>query len=185
MGCNGDGSGFGFQGGAEYWFAPWLAAEGTFLKPANMTAEGSGTGYKFDTTLETSVVTIAGKVGVPAGPMRFYGKVGANYQRSLSTNNQTIDDTTIIVQESTTVDGETTVTEKTITYKGGSHTIDYRTGGWSWYIGGGAEAWFKGRFAVYGEAAWLGLKGDNLDEGEGRLDDKLTMFMFGARVKLF
>jgi hypothetical protein len=171
--CNGDGSGFGFVGGVEYWLWPWLGAEAQFLKPANMTAEGGGTGYKFDTTLEANVITLAGKVGIPVGPVRFYGKAGGNYQRSLYTNSQTIDDTTVTVDEITTV------------YKGGSITSDYETGGWSWYFGGGGEAWFKARFAIYGEVGWLGLKGENRNDGEGILDDKLTVFLFGGRVKLF
>ena len=105
--------------------------------------------------------------------MRFYGKVGGNYQRSLYTSSQTVEDTPVTVDDVTTV------------YEGGSITSDYETDGWSWYFGGGAEAWFKARFAVYGEVGWLGLKGEDRHDGEGVLDDKLTVFLFGARVKLF
>jgi hypothetical protein len=172
-GCNGDGSGFGFEGGVEYWLLPWLGAEVSLLKPANMNAEGSGTNYRFDTTLETSVVTISGKVGIPAGPMRFYGKAGANYHRALHTTNQTIDDTTVTVDEVTTV------------FTGGTQTFDYRTGGWGWNFGGGAEAWFKTRFALYGEVDFIFLKGEDLDTGEGVLEDRVTMFMFGGRLRIF
>jgi hypothetical protein len=175
-GCNDDGSGFGFEGGVEYWLRPWLGAEVSFLKPADMKADGSGSTYRFDSTLETSILTISGKVGIPAGPIRFYGKAGANYHRALHTTNQTIDDTTVTVDEET---GETQF------FPGATQTLDYRTGGWGWNFGGGAEAWFKTRFALYGEVDFIFLKGENLDEGEGTLDDRVTMFVFGGRLRIF
>jgi hypothetical protein len=174
--CNSDGSGLGYTGSVEYWFAPFLAAEASIIKPADVTAAGKGTGYAFDSTLETALFALGGKVGVPAGPMRFYGKVGANYQQSLDTTTQTVEDTVILLDEET---------GQTVTYEGGSLTLDYRTRGWGWYFGGGAEAWFKSRFALFGEIAWHSLKGEDPDEGEGRLDDNLTVILVGGRLRIF
>lgn len=174
--CNEDGSGFGFIGGAQYWLASWLGAEVAFIKPASMSADGSGTGYTFDSSLETSMLTITGNVGVPAGPMRFYAKAGANYHKGLFTNNEDIEDTVILLDETT---GET------VTYAGGTNTIDYQTAGWGWYFGGGAEAWFKTRYAIFAEIGWAGLKGANQGEGEGEMSDKVTTIFVGGRIRVF
>jgi hypothetical protein len=53
------------------------------MRPPRPSAEGGGGPFVFESQLEpTLVVTVAGKAGVPVGPMRFYGKGGAIYQRS-------------------------------------------------------------------------------------------------------
>lgn len=185
--CEGDGSGIGYYGGVEYWLFNWAAAEVSILRPADTHTTGKGTGYSFDSNLESSILMIGGKVGVPGGPMRFYARVGADYHRAFFTNTETIEDTTAIVEDTVTnEDGTTTTTETTYNYAGGKNTIDYETGGWSWYIGGGAELWFKGRYSVFTEFDMVFLRGSNLaDKGEGAMKDKVTMFMFGGRIKLF
>src|SRR5688500_1386088 len=76
--CAGDDSGAAYTGGAEYWFTRYIAAEGGYFKPPELTVTGSGTGYRFNSSLDPHVVTIAGKVGVPIGPVRLYAKAGVN-----------------------------------------------------------------------------------------------------------
>jgi hypothetical protein len=66
-----------------------------------------------------------------------------------------------------------------------TQTIEYKTQGWGVVFGGGAEVWVAGAFALYGEAQFAGLKG--APEGGGdevRLDDRLRLFTFGARVRI-
>ncbi len=171
--CSGENTGYGYSVGAEYWFIPFVAAAGSYVKPAKATATGSGEGFRFNTELEPQVVTAAGKVGIPAGRMRFFGQLGATYTRATLDTNQTIDPTT------TTVDGVTT------NVPGGTQTYHLETGGWGWGFGGGAEFWATGAFAIYGEFDWSSLKGSSVNDAEGVLNERLTSVVVGIKVKVF
>jgi hypothetical protein len=168
--CSSDGSGFAYTGGVTFWFTPFVAAEVSYLRPANVTASGSGEGFRFDSDLDAHVFTLVGKVGAPIGPVRVYGQVGPDYHRATLTTTQTID------QKSVTVDGVTT------TIPGGTQTLTLNTSGWGLLFGGGLEGWFTNFFAIYGEAGRALLKGNNRDGGEGTIDDGLTYIVVGARV---
>ena len=87
----------GLRFGGDYWIWPYLAISGGFLKPLGAKAEGSGTGYRFETSLTPNVVTITGKVGVPFGRFRVYGESGAAYNWTSRTTTQTMNETTIVV----------------------------------------------------------------------------------------
>ncbi len=160
--------------GAEFWFTRFLAAEVTYLKPSNATASGTGTNYRFDTSLETQVLTIAGKVGVPLGAVRVYGRAGMNYHRATSATNETFDPVTI-----TNEDGTTT------TIPGGTQTLEFQTRGWSWMFAAGLEGWVSSRFAIFGEAGLVNLKGNAVGGGEGAVNDRLTSLLIGAKVRIF
>ena len=170
--CTGDESGFGYTVGAAYWFTRNVAAEATWMKPGGMSAEGGGTDYRFTSEQDTSVLTVAGKVGGPVGPVRIYGTLGTTYQRSTLSTTQTIDDRTVIVGEVTT------------TIQGATQALAVRTSGWGWLAGGGADFWVSRHFAAYAEFTRASLKGSDRDGGEGVLDDSLTTIMFGARVRI-
>ena len=45
--CSGDEAGLGYSFGAAYWVTPYLAAEGTYIKPADATATGTTDTYQF------------------------------------------------------------------------------------------------------------------------------------------
>jgi hypothetical protein len=77
-----------------------------------------------------------------------------------------------------------TVDDVTTTIPGGSQTFQLRTGGWGWLFGGGLEVWVSSRFGVYGEFTYTELKGDNLDLGEGSINDRLFLIFGGVRVHL-
>jgi hypothetical protein len=170
--CSGDDAGAAYTFGAAFWFIPFLAAEATYLKPAEATAQGSGSNFRFNSFLDAHVVTVAGKVGAPIGPVRLYGQAGANYHRAKSGTTQTIDDVTV------TIEGETR------TIPGGTQTYGLETSGWGWSFGGGGEVWLTSAFALYGEFARAALKGGARDDAEGALDDSLTSVVFGARVRI-
>jgi hypothetical protein len=170
--CSGGDSSHALAAGATYWIRPFLAAEASFLRPAKLTVTGSGSNFDFDTTLDVEVFNIVGKVGIPAGPMRFYGQFGGAYHRAVFSTRQTVDDATI------TVDG----VDQTI--PGGTQTFALETAGWGMTFGGGAEAWINRYLAAYGEINRTQIKGSPKDDGEGTMDDGLTTFMFGVRLRL-
>lgn len=171
-GCTHKGAGWGFTAGVEYWVRPWLAAEGSYIKPAEVTAKGSGNSFRFDSSFKADVFTIAGKLGVPIGRVRLYGKIGSDYHDAKFLTDQTLDDRTITVDD----------TPQTI--KGGRQTFELRTEGWGWMFGGGLEVWTAPAFGIYAEAGRGQLKGNTIDTGDGSLDDHVNYVMLGVRVRI-
>jgi hypothetical protein len=170
--CESHDSGFGYHAGGAFWIKPFVAGEATYVKLASPTANGTGTGFRFDSSLDASLVTVAGLVGAQGGPMRFYGKVGAAFHRATSMITQTNDPVTV------TVDGAP------VTIEGGTQTFATTTEGWGWLFGGGAEAWFNRYVALYGELDFARLQGNPTSGGEGELDDRVMLVFFGARVHI-
>jgi hypothetical protein len=133
---------------------------------------GSGSGFRFTSELDVHVVNLVGKVGVPAGRFRIYGQGGATYHRGASRTDQTNDPTTV------TIGGvETTI-------PGGTQTYELQTDGWAWTFGGGLELWLRPSFALYGEFGRAVIKGDALENADGSIDDNLTTFLVGARIRI-
>jgi len=61
-------------------------------------------------------------------------------------------------------------------------TVNAKTSGWGWLLGGGAEAWIGRRFALYGEFGGAGIKGDSEIADQGRIDNRIRIFIFGGRI---
>ena len=156
-----------------WWFTPYLAAEGTYIKPGNATAEGSGQNFRFDSTLESQLVTIAGVVGIPAKRARIYGKVGLTFTEASFETTQVNDEVTV-----TNADGTTT------TIRGGTTTYEVKTEGWSWMFGGGVEIWFNRSVAMYIDGGRAGMKGSAREEFEAETDDALMYLVAGVRVRI-
>lgn len=169
--CSGQTYGFAGSGGAGYWITRYTAIEGGFIRPAVVDVTGSGDYYHFSTSLDTYAFVLIGKVGVPLRTVRPYGFVGANYQYSTSTTQQTINDLTIVV------DGVSQ------TIPGGTQTFVIKTSGWGWLFGGGLEAWLTRYLAVYGEAGRMKLEGSS-DESSARTDRWVTCVQGGIRIHL-
>jgi hypothetical protein len=170
--CIPDDSGPGYTFGAAYWFLPFLAAEATYVKPGETYASGAAPRYSFNSTLDADVLTLAGVAGIPAGPIRVYGKFGTTYHRATFSTTESVADSTI------------TIGDVTETISGGTQTLAFRTSGWGWMFGGGLEAWLNRSFAVYGEVGWGAIKGPDQDGGEAVMNDKLLTILFGARVHI-
>jgi Outer membrane protein beta-barrel domain len=169
--CSGDDSGFSYTVGAEYWFTRYISAEGSYFKPPDLTIEGSGESYRFNSFLEPHLFTGAGKVALPLGPFRLYVRAGFNYHRAESGTTQHIDETS-----TTDGNGVTTVTPaRTV-------TVEASTSGWGWLLGGGAEVWVRRRIALYAEYGGAGIKGDSDVVDQGRIDNRLATYTFGGRV---
>ena len=171
--CSGDDSGFGYTVGAEYWFGRYISAEGSYLKPSELTIDGSGESFRFNSFLEPHLFTVAGKIGIPIGPIRLYGRAGANYHRAESGTTQHTDEFS-----STDENGVVTVTPAT------DQTVEAKTSGWGYLFGGGIEAWVAPRFALYGQFDLAGVKGDSDVESQGRIDNRLMIVTAGIRVHL-
>jgi hypothetical protein len=169
--CESGDTGLALTGGVAYWFTPYVAVEGSYLRPASATASG-GDSFRFDSELDAHVLNLGGNVGAPIGPVRLYGKLAATYHRASFTTTQVSQSSTV------TIDG----VEQTI--DGGTQSYDLRTGGWAWMFGGGLEAWAKPKFAIYVEAGRSVIKGDHLDPGEGAIDDRLTYILAGVRFRI-
>ncbi|HTM24283.1 MAG TPA: hypothetical protein VL225_03765 [Vicinamibacterales bacterium] len=156
--CTGRDSGLGaYTFGATYWFNRFIAAEGGYIKPRQLTAKGGDT-FTFNSTLDTDVFTIVGKAGIPAGPVRIYGFGGGDYHQAASNTSETID----LV----------------------SQTFSLKTKGWSWLVGGGGEVWVWPKVALYGELQVVRLKGPAEGGGEVKMDDTLRVLAVGIKVRL-
>ena len=171
--CSADSRGFGYSAGAEFWLTPNIAATGSYMRPFEATADGSGDGFRFNSTLKLETVSVGGKVGFPAGRTRIYGQTGGVWTRGLFEQSQTVDPLT------TTVDGVST------TVPGGTQRYNFQTRGWGWYLGGGVEVWLTGSLAVFGEFDRSVLKGNAINDEEGTLDERLTSVIAGVKVRLF
>jgi len=116
--------------------------------------------------------TVAGKLGVPLGPIRLYGRAGFNYHTGESGTTQVTEDVTV------TVDGVTTTTP------GSTETVTAETDGWGWLLAGGIETWVAPAFAFYGEAGSAGIKGKAEVVEQGEIDNRVWLFTAGIRIKL-
>lgn len=170
--CNGDNSAYGFSANVAYWFSPYVAAEAGWMRPGAMTAEGNGGTFRFTSELDSRLLTLGGRVGVPVGPVRFYGKAAADYHWASFTTTQTIDPTSI------TVDGVA------VAVPGGSQTLAIDTSGWDWVFGGGMEFWFNRFLAAHAEFGRAGLKGNALNDAEGLIEDRVFYLVVGASVRI-
>jgi hypothetical protein len=154
----GKNTGFAYTAGATIWLKRYVGVEAGYMKPRKTTASGSGDTYKFDSELDVDVITLAGTVGAPIGPVRISGKGGTNYHFGTSTTKETIN--------------------------GLSQTFEVKTRGWGWLFGAGAEVWVAPAVALYADAGFAGLKGGAVDGGEAQLNDRLRFLMFGVRVRI-
>jgi len=160
-----------FRGGADFWLNRYLAVTGSYLKPLQMETTGSGSTYRFTTTLGPNIATFGGKVGIPLNRGRIYGEGGGTYQRS---NFQTTESVNPIVVTNSNGDE--------VVFPGGTQVFNFQTAGWGWYAGGGAEIWIKKRWAVYGEYGRATVEGSPRAGGEGSLSETVSYFMGGVRI---
>jgi hypothetical protein len=170
--CSGDASVVGYNVGATYWLSPFIGAEFNYIRSSEVKAEGSQSTFRFNSFFNPHILTAAGKVGIPAGPARIYGKIGASYHRASFGTTQTNDPVT------TTTDGVTT------TVAGGTQTFVVKTAGWAWTFGGGTEFWLRRSFGIHFEGGYAGLSGEGLDNVDALTEDRVIYFSVGAQVRI-
>jgi opacity protein-like surface antigen len=128
--------------------------------------------FEYTTGLTTDVLTMVGKLGVPWSYVRLYGFGGATWSRAHWDTLENIDDQTV------TVDGvETTV-------PGGMQVLDLYTQGWGWVAGGGMEIPLSKRVMIFTEGGRAGIKGDDRQGGEGKIDDRVLYIVAGLRIRI-
>jgi hypothetical protein len=156
--CSGTDTGLGgYTLGVDVWIKRWIGAEASYVKPRSMKATGGDT-FSFTTTQTTDVFTVAGKGGVSAGPVRFFGKGGFNYHQGTWSNVETID----------------------VSHQ----AAQYKTHGWSYVWGGGAEVWIWKKIAIYGDLGVIHVKGNANTGGEAQLDDTVRYIFTGVKFSL-
>ena len=156
--CNGDKAGLVFSGGLTFWVNRFIGAEASYSKPSKTKVNGSGSNYSFSSSLDTNMLTIAGRGGFPAGPVRISGLFGWDYQDS--------------------------VLKTTDTISGASQNTEVETKGWGMTWGAGMEIWVSTRIAISVDAGVAALKGDPTGGGEVRLDDRFRYISGGVRVRI-
>jgi hypothetical protein len=157
---------------ATYWITKNIGLEASFVKPRKLTADGTGTGYRFNTEMDGGIGALAGQVGVPFGRVRFFGTAGGDYYKATFTTSQTVDERTV------TVDGVPQ------TIPGGTQIFQWRTAGWGLVLGGGGEVWISRSVGIFGEYKRFEVRGEDLANSEAETDADLTSFFFGVRVKI-
>lgn len=170
--CSDNGMSLAWAGNGAFWIKRYLAVEVGYLKPGQMKATGGGTGYTFSSVLDTDVVTMAAKAAAPIGPVRIYAFGGATYQNGTFTTTETIDAETV------------TVDSVSVTYPGGTQTLEQKTEGWGWLAGAGIEAWVTPMFAIYADGGYAAIKGSASDGTKNAMNDNLTYFVLGGRIRL-
>ena len=159
--CTSHASGFTYTFGVDVWLTRFIGVEGAYLHPHKTKATGGdGSTYNFTTTLDSDVWTMAGKVGAQVGVVRLYGKGGLNYHQATNKTEESIEQL--------------------------RQTFEYKTTGWSWLFGGGAEVWLgeRQRVAIYGDGGIMRIKGNAEGGGEAQIDDRLKYFSVGVKVRL-
>jgi hypothetical protein len=156
--CDGNDAGWSFSAGFDVWIKSWLAGEASYFKPPNVSAHGSGSNYSFNSTLDPQVIIVGARGGIPIGPVRISGLLGATWQDSTLKTHETIN--------------------------GISQDFLVETRGWGWVSGPALEVWTSPWLAIYGEAGFGKLKGTSTTGGEVRFDDRLRYFTVGGRVKI-
>ena len=157
---------------ADFWMSPYVAIGASFTTPAEVALDANESTYRFESESDARMLTVGGKVGGPVGALRLYGHGGLTYTRATSTTLNTIDPTTITVNDVTT------------TLAGGTQTFTENTEGWAWVFDGGGEVWLARAFAIFGEAGRAALKGEGIEQAEIDLDERVTFVRFGARFRI-
>ena len=156
--CDGKDSGLAYTFGAVFWLSHVFGVEASYLRPEETKISATTQTFSFDSVIDADVVTIAGLVAAPIGPVRLYAKGGTNYHDATTTTTQRI--------------------------SGGVQPIQFATSGFSWTLGVGAEAWLSSKVALYVDGTLNKIKGDAKDKSEAVLDDRLRVLVGGVRIRL-
>ena len=171
--CTGSTKPLTFTAGATFWLNPYVAFEGAYLKPGEVRLDGGvDTLFEYSSGLTTDVLTMVGKLGVPWAYVRIYGFGGATWSRAHWDTLEAVDDQPVIIDNV-----ETTVT-------GGAQGFDLYLQGWSWVAGGGLEIPVSKRAMIFTEGGRAGIRGDDRQGGEGKINDRILYFVAGIRIRI-
>jgi hypothetical protein len=163
-----------YRTGVDFWLNRFVAVTGGYFKALEWQARGSGSGYRFKTTLTSDVATVGVKGGISISRVRVYLDVGGTYQRSNLQTTQSVNPIT----------GSGTNGETIIVSEGGTQVFNMQTSGMNWYLAGGLEVWVKRNWGLYTEVGRMGLHGTPRAGGEGGLEDTLGYAVTGIRLRV-
>lgn len=164
--CSGQTVKFAPSAALTVWATDFFGLEFGYIQPGDVSVSGTNTNLTFSTTFQSRVATGALKIGVQAGPLRFYANGGVDYA---------------ITQETTTQ----SVTPST-KGQGGTQTFELKTKGVGLYFGGGLEAWMSHRLGVYLEGGRAALKGSGPSGADqGSISDAIVYATLGLRFRVF
>jgi hypothetical protein len=155
---------------ATYWLSQYVGAELQYFRPTKTTAAGEGLGFTFGSTLETEILSVAGEVAVPANRGRLFARAGMNRHATRMLNTET-------VSAVTRADGSIV--------PGGTFDTEFRTEGWGYMLGGGAEIWISRRLAISLDLSRAGIGGDIIALPETKLDQGVWLIQVGGKVRIF
>jgi hypothetical protein len=168
--CSGNGP-IPYSGGIGWWFNDFVGAEARYSYLAKQTAEASDDAFQFTTTREGGVLAFTGRAGLRTGRFRPFGRAGIGLHRATLTTTQTLNDTTVVIND----------VEQTA--PGGTQILQMRTRGWAPVYGGGVEVWLSPLIGIYGEVQRIGVKGTD-DRGSGiKIEDAVITAQVGLAIR--
>jgi hypothetical protein len=170
--CSGSTKPLTFSAGATFWLKPFLGVEASWLKPTDIRLTGGDTASQWVSTFQSDVLTMVGKLGVPLSYVRPYGFGGATWSRAHWKTSQTF------TEQTYTIDGTDVV------FPGGSQTFNLHTQGWGWIAGAGMEVAVGKRGLIFGEGGLAKVKGDDRQNGEGKVDQRVIYILGGIRIRI-
>jgi hypothetical protein len=172
--CEGKEGGGAWTAGADLWLTRFLAVEGAYVKPHKASFDASGENFRFTYFMDAELFTVAGKLGIPAGPVRLYGRGGIGYHRATRSVTQTNDPLNFTGDDGTPIN-----------VPGGTQTLEVKTEGWGYLFGGGLEGWVSPRFALFGDATYYQLEGPAKSGTDIPMDGRVFNVVVGIRLKIF
>ena len=158
--------------GVTLWITKVVGADVSFIKPRQLTANGSGTDFRFDSDMEGAIGTFAGVVGLPIGRVRLFAAAGADYHKATFTTVQTIDPRSV------------TIAGVAQSIPGGTLTLQWRTSGWGLVLGGGGEVWVNDRVGIVGEFKRFQLRGEDERSSEASAALDVNALFVGVRMRI-
>jgi hypothetical protein len=155
------------MGAVDFWMKSFLGAEVSYYLPMKVKASGSGNGYTFNSELGLESLNFVGKAGIPFRNARVYAMGGGTWHRAIRKTTETINPYDV------TIDGAT------VTIPGGSQTLQMKTQGWGWLLGGGLEVWASRKWGLYVEGGRAVYQGKEVNGAEGLLDERV-MYVYGG-----
>lgn len=155
-----------YSAAATLWVNSFLGVQGSYTRATEVKAEGSGTGFSFDTGIRLEAMNVAGNLAFPIQSVaRIYAIGGATFHRTK---------------------GQTTQTQVASgTIPAGSQRFEMRTEGWGLVYGGGFEVWANRRVAFFGEVTRSKIEATDLNGGEGFVSANVPYATAGLRFSLF
>jgi len=163
-GCTSGGMRPAYSAGATYWLGSFVGIYGSVGRASEVKAHGTGTSFSFDSATRLDRANVAAVVGGPAGPTRIYGIGGMTFNRTITKSSESID----------AAGAATRPTQQT----------EIETRGWGLLFGGGIEVWATPRIGIFGEFTDSTLRGDDVKDGEARVDGTAMAITTGMRFKL-